>query len=186
MHNILKSLAVITLVLVGANTNAKIVSDFIDIHEDNNGYLLLSAGEAYTVTHDLTDNGVPSDYQVEDAWLTIGLADDIYGWWNGDPWGQLEFALITGQGVNSGNVEVDGNIFHYDYQFLSVGTNGVAELNNFGQLEVTITSLYGDFYWKNSELFASIAAVNVTEPKTLALLFIGALGLGLARRRKDA
>ena len=185
MYKILKSLAVTLMLVAGANASATVISDFVNIREDNNGYVLLSAGDSYTITHDLTDNGVPDLYQVEAAWLSIGLADDNYIRWSGDQRNEREFALITGEGVNSGKVEVDGNIITYDYQFLNVGNSGIDALNNFGLLEITITSLGGDFYWKNSELFAYITPVNVGEPKTLVLLAIGVLGLGLARRRKE-
>lgn len=181
MRNIFKSLTIVAVMLAASNVSAAIISDFVDIHQVNHGYLLLNRGQSYTITHDLSDNGVPDDFSVESAWLRVGLADDLW-----DPWFQSEIALISGPGVNSGNLEVGGNIFQYDYRYVGVGYAGLDALNATGQLQVTITSLYGDFYWKNSELFAYITPVNVSEPATLALLGIGILGLGLARRRKDA
>lgn len=141
MYKIIKALAVTLTLIVSVNAGATIVVDYVDIHRHAGDYLLLSAGQSYTITHDLTDNGVPTAFQVDSAWLSIGLADDNYIFWNGDSNNQLEFALITAAGVNSGNFEVDGNIFTYDYQFLSVGSSGIAALNNLGTLALTVTSL---------------------------------------------
>src|SRR5690606_19326498 len=138
----------VAFVLAASNASAALISDFVDIHQVNHGFLLLNSGQSYTITHDLTDNGVPDSFSVDSAWLHIGLADDLW-----DPWFESEIALISGPGVNSGNLEVGGNIFQYDYRYVGVGSTGLDALNSSGLLQITIKSLRGDFYWKNSELF---------------------------------
>lgn len=182
MHKFLKSLAVLAILVAGVNTNAGIITDFVDLHSVNGNYVLLSAGQSFTITHDLTDNGVPDQFLVDSASLRIGLADDHNGNWLSEV---FEVAFVIGEGV-IGLFEVGGNIFSYDYRTLPVYQAGVDSLNTIGALEITITSLLGDFYWKNSELTAVVSPVSVSEPKTLALLAIGIVGLALVRRRKNA
>lgn len=174
--------ALFSLVLAAASqASAVIVTDFVDIHEVYDGYLLISQGESYTITHDLTDNGVPTENEVDSATLKLEFADD-----NDRFWFEGEFSLVTGEGI-FGFFEVDGNIWNYDVEWLGVGTDGINDLNNNGQLAVTVTSLDwigGDFWWKTSTLFANINPVEVNEPATLVILGIGLLGLGFVRRRK--
>jgi len=63
---------------------------------------------------------------------------------------------------------------------------GLFELNDYGTLSVTVTSLYGDFLFGSSELIASGFAHNVPEPSTLALLGLGLLGIAVGARRRKA
>lgn len=182
MHKVLKSLAVLAMLVTGANAGAGVITDYVNLHALNGNYVLLSAGQSFTITHDLTDSGVPDQFLVDSASLRIGLADDRNGNWLSEI---FEVAFVIGEGV-AGLFEVGGNIFSYDYRTLPVYQAGIDSLNSIGALEITVTSLLGDFYWKNSELTAWVSPVSVPEPKTLALLAIGIVGLALVRRRKLA
>ncbi len=184
MQNLFKSLVLLAIVVASANASATLVEDYINLYEDNGDkYVYLSAGHSYTVTHDLTDEGVPFDYFVDNAWLNLSFSDD-FGWETLDlSWWDNEVAIAHGEGIFD-VFEVDGTIFSYEIEHVNIFDAGVAALNSVGQLQVTITSIFGDFYWKESTLFAEISPVSVNEPTTLILLGIGIIGLGLARRRK--
>ena len=60
--------------------------------------------------------------------------------------------------------------------------NALAQINDIGSLDITIQSLWGDFYVGQSILTVETAAIAVPEPTILGLLGLGLFGLVMVRR----
>lgn len=181
MKILVKTLAFLLSIGVASSASALVISDI------NNPYAYLNEGQSRTITHDLTDDGVPTDFSVVSASLTLSFSD-------GALWDlAIDLAGISGEGL-SGTYEVDGtHLFGFDIRVLGVGEAGITALNAFGQLEVTVTALdtplwlgHNNFWWKTSRLDATVEPREVPEPGTLALLGFGLIAIGLrsGRRRK--
>lgn len=144
------------------------------------GSTYVSNGGSHSYSHDLTGAGfnVGSDL-VTDFVLSIDLFDD-----KRDGWFELEAAIVDIPGIIG-----DKLVFNFGNDaYTGWSVAGLLELNAFGTLSVTITSLFGDFVFGGSDLVANGYAktTSVPEPSTLALLGLGLLGVAAGARRKAA
>lgn len=145
----------------------------------------IGSGRSYTYTHDLNDNGFrPSLDWIEQFDLSINLEDDSTK-------DGFELALVNVPGILDAGSTNDFN-FNFSASIDEFGGSilGLLQLNIFGTLTVTISSLWGDFNLISSELTAqgvSHTSTNVPEPGALGLLGVGLLGMAISmRRRKPA
>jgi len=126
----------------------------------------ISMWETLCYQHDITDD-VPAGYEVTEATLSVQLTDDQGRW----EWLIPEWSLVLAEGgtwtmgcPEVGDVEIN-----------------VAALDD-GLLNVSITSLVGDFIAVDSTLAGS--AAPVPEPATLALFAMGGIATAATRLRK--
>jgi hypothetical protein len=130
---------------------------------------------SYSYTHDLTDN-TPVPFTVgQDSIDSYSLKVRLY-----DDGGYFDFgeiAYIDQPGI------LGGGLYDFSKTFDQFGWTvaGIFSLNTFGQIDITIKSLFGDFYFDYSEL--TVRGNNqVPEPSTMLLLLSGFMGIAGVRR----
>lgn len=162
--NIFKTLLIASTLLCSSIAQAGLITDVV------NQDVKVSMWETYKYTHILGEAG-EDPFALGSAIsgdITLTIRDDAKDWW--------ELVLITVED------------FDFDTGGLAIGTftgdievNALAELNADGRLEVSVTSLLGDFYVGDSTL--NVVTAAVPEPAIVALFGLGLLGLGFARRK---
>lgn len=125
--------------------------------------------DSHSYEHDITDDGFDIGTALSGT-LEIAISDDG-GWFDG---GELVLFTVEAFDLDTGGFSF-GSAFSGDLE-----VNALGALNTDGLLGITISSLWGDFYVENSTLTVTTA---VSEPASIALLGLGLLGLGFARRK---
>ena len=160
----------------------------------------VTEGHSYTYNHNVVDNGfeVGSDW-IHSFLLSIDLFDDrdkkretvqinIEG---GGPEAEYSSTRKCYLGIFCLSEYVDlSNYISAGSEFLGAGLKALGALNDTGILEITISSLRGDFYVGRSMLKVfgleypsngngnGNGNVSVPEPGILALFLLGALAVG--------
>ncbi len=130
---------------------------------------LFGAKDSVSWQFNILDDGYnPANEEITSATVSLNLADDggFFDW--------FEFATLD-VGTNVFFWEVDTGTSTFSIDSLMV-------LSSTGMLDVTLTAISGDFYFNSATLMAT--AESVSGPATLALLGLGLLSLGAARRRR--
>ncbi|MEN6475129.1 MAG: PEP-CTERM sorting domain-containing protein [Syntrophaceae bacterium] len=168
-------LATVAVCLIGSTAWAipATWTDSIDFNPD------IYIGGPFAYTHDLTDNGFdPGEDTILSYALSLELKDD-----------ERCDGFETGW-VDQPGLIADGLAFTYVNNLYGWSFAGLFSLNESGTLDVTISSLCGDFVLDKSTLMAvgcensEAPTAPVPEPATLIMLGSGLIGLAGFRRRQ--
>lgn len=183
MNQMIKSLGVGALMTLAAAVQAAPMT-WSDIHTASE---FVTAGETVEWSHDIRDSGFNAGVDsIFDYTIRLSFRDDA-----NDKVKFLFWTIQEGEAAYFDQPGLLGDLlFEVDTgDYTAPGTIlGRYKLEEDGFLKVSLTSLLGDFYFDSAELVANGDAASVPEPGSLALLGVGLVGLGLARRsaRKNA
>ena len=145
-------------------------STITDTVEQN---MYLSSWQTYHYTHDLNDNDFTLGNALS-ATLSINLYDDNVGIWFFPDGPEKTLFVIEDFDFDTDGITFGGNDFYND-----LGIQALGAINYNGLLDITITSLYGDFFVGNS-----ILTVDVPAPTSIIILLSALLAFGVSKSRK--
>lgn len=151
--------------LIASPAFSSLIVDRVDINEKVNHW------GSTSYVHDINDDGFVLGSAISGT-LSIAVSDDS------SRWDGPEFAIFVVEGF-----DLDTGGFSFGSAFVNdVEVKALGELNSDGFLNVTIASLWGDF-WVGQSVLSVVT--EVPEPATFGLMMIGLLSLVFARRRSQ-
>jgi len=165
---LIKKVVVVAAFCFSMSSSAGVIVDTIDL----NKYVGFWQNHSYF--HNINDNGFNLGTAISGS-LAINVYDDnrndCFGFCS--DLGEIILYTVEAFDFDTGAITF-GNLN------ANLGVNALAEINSDGFLDMKISSLFGDFYIGSSVL--TINTVEVAEPASFALLALGLIGLGFARR----
>jgi len=149
--------------------------DTIDFSPDK----FIGSFKSASFTHDITDSSLFAFTPGQDTISSYNLKIDLYD--NGGRRDFCELAFINQPGMSG-----DGfYTFNYTNKDFGWSIAGLMSLNQTGLLDVSVTSVFGDFFLDSSQLTAiGNDVAPVPEPGTMVLLGFGLVGLAIYGKRR--
>ena len=163
--------ALLSLGVLAGSAQAALI---VDVVEQNQ---FIGWGGEYSYRHNLNDKGFTLGSALSGT-LDIQVRDDNRGWDELVP--EVILFVIGDFDFDTGGISLFGNGYARE-----LGVKALGSLNSDGYLDVTVSSVLGDFWLGNSIL--SVTTAQVPGPGALGLMVIGLAGLfGVSRRKKRA
>ena len=131
----------------------------------------LQRGESVSYTHDLGDSfdlGTATSGSIE-----ILFSDNTDSAW------EVILIQVEAFDFDTGGLLISSSASSF---FDDLEVNALAQVNSVGELDITISSWWGDFSVGQSVL--TVEVNSVPEPGVLGMLGLGLLGLGVARQMR--